>query len=188
MSLWSVPSVPMAPRLSWPMVLLWRRSQTCHLTDSITEETSLQNCPGIEGKNAGLICSSVYDIAIYHLHVYIFPWRKFVLWYEWIIYLRYGRKKYFILGLTKVLLGYNDILTLTVQRPSYLGITWSISLLLMPWLLAWLEHQQPWYWLCKIGKSVSYNRKDFNYLWHINVEALHKISIYIYVYLFVMIW
>ena len=35
-------------------------------------------------------------------------------------------------------------------------------------------HQQPWYWLCKIGKSWSYTRKDFNYLWHVSVEEWHK--------------
>ena len=58
-----------------------------------------------------------------------------------------------------------------MRGPSYLGLTRSISWLLMPWLLASPGHQQPWYWLCKISKSRSYMRKDFNYLWH--VEEWH---------------
>ena len=33
-----------------------------------------------------------------------------------------------------------------------------------PWLLASPGHQQPWDWLCRIGSSLSYLRKDFNYL------------------------
>ena len=31
----------------------------------------------------------------------------------------------------------------------------------MAWLLASPGHQRPWYWLCKIGKSCCYMRKDF---------------------------
>ena len=31
-------------------------------------------------------------------------------------------------------------------------------------------HQQPWYWLSRIGMSLSYMRKDFNNLCHVNVE------------------
>ena len=58
---------------------------------------------------------------------------------------------------------------------SYLGLTRSISWLLMPWLLASPGHQQPWYWLCKIGKSWSYVRKNFNYVWYVSVEEWHKI-------------
>ena len=56
------------------------------------------------------------------------------------------------------------ILTLNVRGPSYLGLTRSISWLLMPWLLMSPGHQQPWYWLCWIGRFLSYLRKDFNYL------------------------
>ena len=59
------------------------------------------------------------------------------------------------------------ILTLNVRGPSYLGLTRSISWLLMPCLLTSPGHQQPWYWLCKIYKSWFYTRKDFNYLWHV---------------------
>ena len=65
-------------------------------------------------------------------------------------------------------------LTLNVWWPSYLDLTRSISLLLMPWLLTSPGHQQPWYWLCTIGRFLSYLRKDFNYLRRINVEKLHK--------------
>ena len=43
----------------------------------------------------------------------------------------------------------------------------SISLLLMPWLLALPGHYQPWYWPCRIARSVPYSRKDFNHLCHV---------------------
>ena len=59
--------------------------------------------------------------------------------------------------------------------------TRSISLLLMPWLLSSPGHQQPWYWLCRIASSLTYLRKNFNYLCHINAEEWHKIWIYVYV-------
>ena len=61
-------------------------------------------------------------------------------------------------------------LTLSVRGPSYLGLTRSISWLLMPWLLTSPGHQQSWYWLCRIGRFVTYLRTNFNYLCHINVE------------------
>ena len=65
-------------------------------------------------------------------------------------------------------------LTLNVWGPSYLGLTRSISWLLMPWLLTSPGHQKPWYWLCRIGRFLSYLRKDLNYLRRINVEKWHK--------------
>ena len=65
-------------------------------------------------------------------------------------------------------------LTLYVRGPSYLGLTRSISWLLMPWLLASPGQQQPWYWLCRIGSSLSYSRRNFNYLCLISVEEWHK--------------
>ena len=34
----------------------------------------------------------------------------------------------------------------------------------MPWLLASPGHQQPWYWSCRIGRSLSYSGRNFNYL------------------------
>ena len=71
-------------------------------------------------------------------------------------------------------------LTLNVRGPSYLGLTRSISWLLMPWLLTSPGHQQPWYWLCRIGGFLSYLRKDFKYLRRINVEKWHKMQIYVY--------
>ena len=55
-----------------------------------------------------------------------------------------------------------------------LGLTRSISWLLMPWLLTSPGHQQPWYWLCRIGRFLSCLRKDFNYLRRINVEKWYK--------------
>ena len=56
----------------------------------------------------------------------------------------------------------------------YLRLTGSISWLLMPWLLTSPGHQQQWYWLYRICRSLSYLRKDFKYLCHINVEEWHK--------------
>ena len=44
----------------------------------------------------------------------------------------------------------------------------------MPWLLTSPGHQQPWYWLCRIGRFLSYLKKDFNYLRHISVEKWQK--------------
>ena len=54
-------------------------------------------------------------------------------------------------------------LTLSVQRLSYHSLIRSISWLLLSWLLASPGHQQPRYWLCEIGKFLSFTRKDFNY-------------------------
>ena len=70
-------------------------------------------------------------------------------------------------------LGHNE-LTLNVWGSSYLGLARSISWLLMPWLLLLPRPQQPWYCLHRIGRSLSYSRKDFNYRCHINVEEWHK--------------
>ena len=62
------------------------------------------------------------------------------------------------------------ILTLHVRGPSPLGLTRSISWLLMPWLLTSPGYQQPWYWLYRRCRSLSHLRKYFKYLCHINVE------------------
>ena len=56
--------------------------------------------------------------------------------------------------------------------PSFLGSARSISWLLMPWLLVNPGHQHTWYWLYRIGKSLSYTTKDFNNLCHVSVEEL----------------
>ena len=69
-----------------------------------------------------------------------------------------------------------QIFTLNVRGPSYIGLTKSISLLPMPWLLTSPGHQQPWYWLYRICRSFSYLRK---YLCQINVEKWHKMQIYV---------
>ena len=68
-----------------------------------------------------------------------------------------------------------QLLTFNVRGPSYLGLTRSISWLLMPSLLTSPGHQQPWYWLCRIGMFLSYLRKNFNYLRRIDVEKWHKV-------------
>ena len=46
-------------------------------------------------------------------------------------------------------------LTLNVRGQSYLGWSWSISWLLIPWLHTSPGHQQHWYWLCRICRSWS---------------------------------
>ena len=51
---------------------------------------------------------------------------------------------------------------LTLNVPSYLSLTRSISWLLMPWLLMSPGHQQPWYWLYRTWRSFSYLRKDLS--------------------------
>ena len=64
------------------------------------------------------------------------------------------------------------ILILSVRKLSYRyqDLIKLISLLLMPWLLVSPGHQQTWCWLFEIGKSLSYTRKDSNYLCHISVK------------------
>ena len=59
---------------------------------------------------------------------------------------------------------------LNVPGLSYPSLTRSISWLLMPRILVSPGHQQPWYWLCKTGRSLSYTREDFNNLCHVSVE------------------
>ena len=57
-----------------------------------------------------------------------------------------------------------------VRGPRYLSLTRSLWWLLVPGLLTSPGHQHPWYWLCRIGKSLSYLRKDSNFLCYVNVE------------------
>ena len=73
-------------------------------------------------------------------------------------------------------------LTLDMWGPSYLGLTRSISWLMMPWHLTSPGHQQHWYWLYRICTSLSYLRKDLKYLCHINMEEWHKMEIYVYIF------
>ena len=51
----------------------------------------------------------------------------------------------------------------------------------MPWRRKSPEHQQPWYWLCRIGKFWSYLGKDFNYFYQVSVEKWYKLEIHFYV-------
>ena len=64
--------------------------------------------------------------------------------------------------------------TLKLWGTSYLGLDRSISLLLMPWLLASPGPQESLYCLCRINRPWSYLRNDFNYLCHSNVDELHE--------------
>ena len=62
-------------------------------------------------------------------------------------------------------------LSLNVWAPSYLGLTRSISWLLMPWLLASPGHQRPWYRLFKIGPCLlrgSFFTSSLISVWRIN--------------------
>ena len=45
----------------------------------------------------------------------------------------------------------SSALTPNMWGSSYLGLARSISWLLMTWLSALPDHQQPWYWQCKLG-------------------------------------
>ena len=56
-------------------------------------------------------------------------------------------------------------LTLNVRGPTWL-------------LMLWLLTSPGW---CRIGRFLSYLRKDFNYMRRINVEIWHKMKIYVYV-------
>ena len=56
-----------------------------------------------------------------------------------------------------------------------LGTGKSISWLLMTWLLASPCHQQAWYWMCKIKRSMSSMRDYFNYLCHLSIVKWSKI-------------
>ena len=47
-------------------------------------------------------------------------------------------------------------LTLNVRGLSHLGLTRTVSWLLMPWLFASAENQHPRYWLCGIVRPLSY--------------------------------
>ena len=89
-----------------------------------------------------------------------------------------AKPEYTVSSITRVnillTLRVNILLTLNVRGPSYLGLTRSISWLLMPWLLTSPGHQQPWYWLYGIFRFFSYLRKCFKYLCQINVEEWHK--------------
>ena len=53
-----------------------------------------------------------------------------------------------------------------------------IPWLLMPWLLKQPGHQQPWYWISRINRSLSSTGKDFNYLCHISIVKLQKMELY----------
>ena len=56
----------------------------------------------------------------------------------------------------------STVITIHMRGTRYPGITRSMSWLLMPWLLASPRHQQPWYWLYKIYKSLSYMQEGFH--------------------------
>ena len=65
-----------------------------------------------------------------------------------------------IIILYSTIYGRSANLTLNVRVPSYLGLTRSISWLLMPWLLMSRAHQQPWYveYVEYVGSGLTWGR------------------------------
>ena len=68
-------------------------------------------------------------------------------------------------------------LTLLMLKLEYFGQTRAKLWLLIPWFLASPEHQQPWYWLCRITRSVSSIRKNLNHM-HQCWKTIKKMQIY----------
>ena len=72
----------------------------------------------------------LYDMALHCTVMYIVGSLSHILYHRWKTF---------------------TILTLSMQGPSFLDLTGSISWFLMPWLIVLPIHQQPWYWLGKLG-------------------------------------
>ena len=75
-------------------------------------------------------------------------------------------------------------MNLLVLKLEYFRQNGPVSRLPIHWLLPAPEHQQPWYWLCRINASMSSTRKDFNYLSHLSVGKWYKKLIYFHVLFF----
>ena len=72
------------------------------------------------------------------------------------------------------------LLTLWVLSPEYSERSRSIPLLLMSWFLVSPGHKQPQYWLCRTNGSLSSARKNFNDLYHNNLNKYYKIYIFLF--------
>ena len=101
-------------------------------------------------------------------------------WYEWAVYPLFQRGMYsemqrisqnmhtILFGFVWLCLYYQflvysiDSFTFDVRGPSYLGFNRSVSILLMPWLLASPGHQHPWYWLCRRNSTVCIHSSSRN--------------------------
>ena len=70
------------------------------------------------------------------------------------------------------------LLTLLVLKWEYSEITRRISWLMMPWLLESSGHQQLWYWLGRISRSLSSTKNDFSDLHLHSVEKWYEMQIY----------
>ena len=67
-----------------------------------------------------------------------------------------------------------------VLKLKYSGMIRSMPWVLMPWRHQVLPgHQQPWYWLWRINRSLSFMRMNLKYLHHINVKKCFNMHIYI---------
>ena len=102
-----------------------------------------------------LIPSLLDDISFTCIHNHIYIYISFTV--DKIFDLKFFN---FELGGSQFVWHILNALTLNVCVPSYLSLIRSISWL----LLASPGHQQPWYWLCKMGKFWSDMKKDFNCL------------------------
>ena len=133
-------------------------------------------------KNISLGWKQFWVIFILQIHCYMRFSTNIEAWAKWLTFCRQHFQMYvlqwksFYLNSNYNKLYQKDQLTFTlnVRGQSYLGLTGSISWLLMPWRRKEPGHQQPWHWLCRVGRSFSYLRKDFNNLCHINVEEWNK--------------
>ena len=68
----------------------------------------------------------------------------------------------------------NYSLTLLVLMAEYSWWTRSVPWLLIAWLLESAGQQQPWYWLCVMGRTLSSIIKDFSCLSHRSFEKKIK--------------
>ena len=69
-----------------------------------------------------------------------------------------------------------------LRSPENSGRTRSTPWLLMPWLLVLPCHQQPWYWLYRIYRTLSSTRKNINYLHHLSAEKFKKLPIFFHIF------
>ena len=75
-------------------------------------------------------------------------------------------------------------LILMVLKLEYFGKGMTIAWLLMPCTHALPGHQQPWYWLCRINRSLSFMGKEFNYLHNLIITIRFPILEWWHLYLY----
>ena len=168
------PSIHMIVSQLWQIALLHRRVTTCVFNGYKTHYL-LCLCSGLTRVSC---YSDLYARCLngesHRLNARKSDWHFYMCsWYQQTLTLKFSLFENipFVLMEKEFSVTYtSQLITLNVRGPSYLGLTRSISWLLMPWLLTSPWHQQPWYWLCRTCRSWSYMRKDFKYLCHIDVD------------------